>query len=130
MALVIGNNISISLDGTDYTQYILEYSESGGSKVIKNQKTFGNNYITTIVGREDYELTLKFKYDTTLNFDILYEDNTSISIDVELDTKTISYINAYAKSYTFDIVNDDIVYLEITYLIASADTNTYNKEVI
>ncbi len=129
MALVIGNSIIIKIDNIDYTTYILEYTESGGEKQINHIKTFGNNYISTITGRTDYDVSLTFKFNDILNMDTLFETDDTVTLEVTVGSKKITYNNAYVKSANYTIEKDNIVTLEMTYSIAASDTNTYNKEV-
>jgi hypothetical protein len=129
MTLVTGHDLAVSIDGTDYTDYILEYSESGGDKKVVKKKTFGNNYVTTVTGRSDYSVTLTFKYDTDLNMDILYEDDSPIDIVITLGTKTLTYNNAYAVGQVFNLENSEIATVELTYEVAAAEDNVYNKVV-
>ena len=128
MTLVLGNDIIVKINTVDYTQYILSYSESGGKKVFNKTKTYGNNYITTLTGRENYTVDLEFKYDVTfLNFDTLFEADSSVTLEITLTSKKITYSNAYPVDLTFSLNKDEIVTCTLSYEIAAADTNVYNK---
>lgn len=131
MVTTIGNDIIIKIDGTDYTEYILNYSETGGEKQIQHIKTIGNDTKSIITGRENYSLELTFKYDeTNLNFDTLFESDDSVTIEIIMNSKTITYSNAYPVNAIFNLVNNEIVNLTISYSCPSATSNVYNKEVL
>lgn len=131
MVTVVGNNIAISIDSTDYTAKIIEFSESGGEKQVKHKKMFGNNYKTVVVGRSDYQLTLKFKYDTALESTLFGDDDTdSVTITITDGVETITYNNMINSSYLYEVKNDDVAYINIIYTAPAKTDGDYNRSVV
>jgi len=127
---VVGNDISISIDGIDYTNKIVGYTESGGEKKVNHIKCMGNNYKTIVTGRTDYALNLKFKNDS-LDIDALFEDDTGVDIDIDDGTDTITYTNMVPKNYTYELSPEGVSFVSIVYSASAYDaTGNLNKEVL
>ena len=127
---VVGNDILISVDGVDYTNKIVSYTESGGTKKVKHIKTMGNSYKTVVCGRDDYMVTLRYKNDS-INVDTLFEDDTGVDIDIGMGTGSIAYTNMFPKDYTNDISPNASAYITIVYSASAYDTSgNSNREVL
>ncbi len=127
MVTVVGNDISISFDSTDYTSKIIEFSAGGGDKIIKYKKMFGNQYKSIITGRSDYEMSLKFKYDIALE-SVLFVD-TPISIVIITGLETITYNNMICKGFIYEMKGDDVAYINLIYTAPARTNDIYNRVV-
>lgn len=127
--MATGDDITISINGSDYSNYIDEYSESGGDNQVKVIRTFTNNYETIIVGNDDYELELNFRINST-QLKTLYENTSPVTIAIVVGSETtITYNNMIPKTLTYDLIVDDLAMGTLTY-IASAYTNKTNNRVL
>lgn len=124
----VGSDIGISIDGVDYSSDINSITESGGDRVFVTKKMLGNNYKKIETGRNDYELVLNFKMEsTTLNS--LYEITTPINIVITGTDFTVTYYNMLPSNLTLSAEVEDIATGELTYSAPAYDkVNTrYNR---
>ena len=128
---VVGNDISILIDGEDYTDKITTYSDSGGEKTIIHKRVMGNKYKNIVTGRADYSLTIQFKQDD-IDIDTMFEDDSGVDIDIVLGSEaTVSYTNMIPQSFTNELSPESVAYVTIIYSASAYDVlgNT-NREVL
>ncbi len=111
----LGEDVIISIGGTDYSVYIDSYSESGGEKQIKTIRTFGQNYEDIVVGREDYNIEFEFRIEST-TINTLFENLTPITISIIIGSEqTITFTNMIPSSLNIKLETDDICLATIGY---------------
>jgi len=128
--VTFGDEVSISIDGVDYSTSINSIEESGGEKQFIIKKMMGNNYKRIETGRTDYELSFNFKMEsTTLNS--LYEISTPINIIITGKDFTITYYNMLPNKLNIEAEVEGIVTGKISYQAPAYDkaNSRYNRVV-
>jgi hypothetical protein len=124
-----GSDITITIGGTEYTNDIDRYTETGGEFTYKTVKMSGNNYKKILTGRTDYEVSFNFKVEST-TLDTLYENASPITIVIDIGTEqTITYSNMLPKSLITNIVVDNIADANITYHAPAFNGTNYNRQI-
>ena len=130
-----GSDISIVINGNDYSTSISEMNLTGGEREYATKKLFGNNYKKIETGRTDYEVSFKFKLEDGTLIGSLFEtiDPQTIIIsgsDVN-DGMQITYYNMLPIAMDTDITVEDMTKVDIRYTAPAYDkTNTrYNRAI-
>ena len=127
--MVMGEDIQISINSDTYSTYIESFTESGGEKVYTTVKTFGNNYVKTLIGRNNYEVSFDFRLNSD-DFQTLLDITTPMSIEITLGSdSTIYYYNMLPISNNITTTATDLVVGTISFEAPAYDiTNArYNK---
>ncbi len=128
MSVATGEDVTITIDGVDYSTKISSYSEEGGGINYAMIRSFGNNYEQVITGRENYTLNLTHRMNGTELKD-LFENINPIDIVIQDTNMTITYHNMLPKTMTPELDPDDITEATIQYMAVAYDkANTrYNR---
>lgn len=132
MGIAIGSTITIDINGTDYTNEIDTFSESGGEKTYKTIRHLNNNISKIQTGGTDFELSFHFRMNETKVYD-LFDNNTAIDITITFaDESIVTWSNMIVKSVIADGGPEEIMGAELMFSAPYYDsgTDTVNRSVV
>lgn len=128
MVVSTGVDVTILIDGVDYSTKISAYSEEGGGNTYAIVRSFGNNYEHVLTGRENYTLNLEHRMNGT-ELKALFENTTPVTIVISDTNMTITYYNMLPKTMTPQLDPEDITGAALQYEAPAFDkaNNRYNR---
>lgn len=132
MPIITSDDVVITIDGVDYSNFIDNYEEEGGKREWAILRTMGNNYKRISTGRTNYKVTFNFRMDEE-DLSALFEITTPITIEITDDTnnqQTITYNNMLPEDMTISHEVNNLLQAEITYSAPAYDGGVDNRVVV
>lgn len=129
---IFSDDVTITIDGTDYSTFIDDFSESGGDKEFSNVKCWGR-YRKILIGRNPYELTLNFRLENSA-LDTLFKKTVPFSIvlsglNSDATTTTVTYNNMLAQLFNVAPEVDNLVAAEVTFSCNALNSSNVDNKV-